>query len=197
MSLLIDLVRLTAGSDWTPKRVTIQARSPRNPCPAGLPAGTTIRYGADATSIKFPQALLGCRMGQASDRRSDRSVPRYPDADLEPLPTDYIGSLLVTLDALMSQGYTDIKSLVSFVGVSVRTLQRRLSEHGTRLSELLARSRFALARQCLLDPTAKVNAIAREAGYSNPTHFARAFRNWAGLTPVAYRTAQASATAPT
>lgn len=73
LSLLIDLVRLTAGSDWTPERVTIQARSPSNPCPVGLLAGSAVRYGADATSIEFPQALLGCRIGQASGRGSDGS----------------------------------------------------------------------------------------------------------------------------
>jgi len=78
----------------------------------------------------------------------------------------------------------------------VRTLQRRLSENGRSFSELLAHSRFTLARRRLVDPATRVIDVAFETGYSDPTHFTKAFRRWTGgLTPVGYRTAQASASA--
>lgn len=123
-----------------------------------------------------------------------RSV-RSPDVGLGALPTDCVDSLQITLETLVPQGYTDIISLASFVGLSVRSLQRRLSEHGSSFSGLLARSRYILARRRLLDPTAMVIDVAYEAGYSDPTHFTRAFRTWAGVTPVEYRTALTSASA--
>ena len=189
LSVLIKLVRLAAGSDWTPERVTLQAQPPGNSRSGGLLAGTTVRYGADSTSIELPRALLSCHLGPARGRGFDRTAPRHPDVDLEALPTDFVGSLQVTLDALVSQGYTDIRSLASFVGLSMRTLQRRLSEHGQSFSEVLARSRFTLARRRFLDPAAKVIDVAFEAGYSDPTHFTRAFRSWTGVTPAVYRAA--------
>jgi AraC-like DNA-binding protein len=195
LSLLIDLVRLAAGSDWTPERVTVQAPLSGGARPEAVPGGATVRYGADSTSVELPRSLLSCRLGPAGDRGFDRTVARHPDVGLGALPTDCVDSLQITLETLVPQGHTDITSLASFVGLSVRSLQRRLSEHGSSFSGLLARSRYILARRRLLDPAAMVIDVAYEAGYSDPTHFTRAFKTWAGVTPVEYRTALTSASA--
>jgi AraC-like DNA-binding protein len=195
LSLLVELVRLAAGSDWTPERVTVQAPLSGSAGPEAVPGGATVRYDADSTSVELPRALLSGRLGPAGDRGFDRTAARHPDGALGTLPTDFVGSLQVTLDTLVPQGYTDIRTLASVVGLSARSLQRRLSEHGSSFSELLARSRYTLARRRLLDPTAKVTDVAYEAGYSDATHFTRAFRRWAGVTPVAYRTTLTSVSA--
>lgn len=195
LSVLIDLVRLAAGSDWCPERATVQAGPDRpGPSPSVL-GGVTVDYYGRATSIEFPRSLLGCRLGTTSGQAFDRDAVRYPDIELEALPTDFVGGLQVTLDALVPQGHTDIGSLARVVGLSVRTLQRRLAEQGRSFRELLARSRIVLARRRLLDPSLRVIDVAFDAGYSDPAHFSCAFRRWTGQSPVAYRTAQATALA--
>jgi len=195
LSMLIDLVRMASGSDWCPERATVQARPDRGGPSGSALGGATVDHGETATTIEFPRSLLGCRLGTTSGQAFDRGAVRHPDVDLEPLPTDFVGSLQVTLDALLPQGHTDIGSLARMVDLSVRTLQRRLSARGWSFSELLARSRFGLARRRLLDPSVRVIDVAFEAGYSDHTHFTAAFRRWTGQTPVVYRTAQASALA--
>jgi len=193
LSMLIDLVRLAAGSKWCPERATVQAR-PDGPGPSVFVLdGVTVQHGEGATSIELPRSVLGCHLGTTTV--FDRVAVRYPDAELEALPTDFVGSLQATLDGLVPQGHTDIPSLARVVGLSVRTLQRRLSERGQSFSELLASSRFTLARRRLLDPSVRVIDVAFEAGYSDPTHFTHAFRRWTGQSPVVYRTAQVSALA--
>ncbi len=97
------------------------------------------------------------------------------------------GCLRVTLNSLVVQGQADLASVARVFGISARTLHRRMSDRGWGFRELLAESRLALARQRLGDPSARVVDVAFEVGYSDPSHFTRAFRNWTGQTPAKYR----------
>lgn len=187
LSLLIDLVRSVAGPHWLPDKAAVQVRARRQwPAGSGLD-GTTIRCGAAATAIDFPQGLLTCSVASSCRQRYYRTPMCRRGVDLEALPTDLAGCLRVTLDALVIQGQTDAESLARVAGTSVRTLQRRLSERGWSFSELLADTRLALARQRLIDPSVNVVDIAFEVGYSDPAHFTRAFRGWTGQSPIGYR----------
>ena len=59
---------------------------------------------------------------------------------------------------------------------------------GISLHEFLQRERLNYAR-CLLESTGlSVEAIARKTGFSGASPFTRAFRQFAGMTPAAYRT---------
>ena len=73
------------------------------------------------------------------------------------------------------------------MGVSPRSLQRRLAELNTTFSELVARTRLSQARDLLRDPVVKTIDVAFALGYSNPGNFTRAFRRWTGVSPREFR----------
>jgi AraC-like DNA-binding protein len=78
------------------------------------------------------------------------------------------------------------------LGVSPRYVHRVLEETGTTYSEHLLEHRLRLARRQLLDPkqaVGKVADIAYRAGFSDLSHFNRAFRRRFGVTPTAMRQA--------
>jgi AraC-like DNA-binding protein len=77
--------------------------------------------------------------------------------------------------------------LAEAVGLSVRSLQRRLSAAGTTYSRLVDEVRMRTALPLLEDPDILLTEIAYDLGYSHPAHFTRAFRRWAGVTPSEYR----------
>ena len=70
---------------------------------------------------------------------------------------------------------------------SKRSLQRKLKDCGTHYSELLDQVRFHAACVMLRERELTVAEIAHRLHYSNPTHFSRAFRRTAGVSPHAYR----------
>jgi AraC-like DNA-binding protein len=78
------------------------------------------------------------------------------------------------------------------MGLSVRTLDRRLATEGTSFRGVLDGVRRELALQLLRDPRATTGEIAFHLGYSESTAFHRSFKRWTGLTPRAFRR-QASA----
>ena len=73
------------------------------------------------------------------------------------------------------------------LNLSVRTLHRQLKEEGVSLQRLKNAARREHAVKLLLQTTKPVKQIAAAVGFDSEKSFARAFREWAGVTPSAYR----------
>lgn len=65
-----------------------------------------------------------------------------------------------------------------------------LRQSGLSFSDLIQQARFEIACSLLEDPDLRLADMAFDIGYSDPAHFTGAFRRWAGVTPLAYRTTQ-------
>src|SRR5262245_23995667 len=102
-------------------------------------------------------------------------------------PTGSAGSCRRSSPPCSPTATRGVRSVAKVMRVSTRTLQRRLSDEGVTFIRVVARARFAVARQMLDDPARKVIDIALDLGYSDPAHFARAFARWTGLAPREFR----------
>lgn len=72
-------------------------------------------------------------------------------------------------------------------GVSGWTLRRRLAEEGTGFSEIRRRCQFNLATDLLRRPELTIDHIAEVCNFSDANAFRRAFQQWAGRSPSAFR----------
>ena len=72
------------------------------------------------------------------------------------------------------------------VGLSARTLQRRLSKQGMSYSRLLDEVRFHKAQELFLRQE-KISDVAAFLGYADTGSFTRAFERWTGMSPLQYR----------
>jgi AraC-like DNA-binding protein len=68
-----------------------------------------------------------------------------------------------------------------------RRLRFELMRANTSFSKLLNDFRFALARRLLRTTQEPIENIVYLTGFSEPSTFYRAFKRWAGMTPVQYR----------
>jgi len=73
------------------------------------------------------------------------------------------------------------------LGISPRTLRRKLQEEGTSLSEIVTETRHRLALEYLTSDNLGASEIAYLIGFSDPTAFHRAFKRWQGCTPLEHR----------
>ena len=89
--------------------------------------------------------------------------------------------------ASLGTGAADQETISRSLGLSRRSLHRRLFSEGTRFSALLEDCRFRVARQALAASSHTLAEIAFELGYSDQTAFERAFKRRTGLTPKRYR----------
>ena len=73
------------------------------------------------------------------------------------------------------------------LGVSTRTLQRRLKTEGTTFQASLGYTRESLARHYLSSTSMSAAEISFLLGYDDPNSFYRAFHAWTGQTPERVR----------
>jgi AraC-like DNA-binding protein len=80
-----------------------------------------------------------------------------------------------------------IHSVARTLGLSARTLQRRLTDSGTSFQRVLETARRELAAHYLRHPRLELNEIAYLLGYDDPNSFFRAFQDWEGTSPGQWR----------
>lgn len=108
-------------------------------------------------------------------RPADRMVP------------DPVNAIRMAIQGLMPEGRSQIGSAAVIVGMSVRTLQRRLAETGVSYSDLVDEVRLANALALIDDRSVKLSEVARKLGYADAANFDRAFRRWTGFSPSQVR----------
>ena len=185
LMMMITLLRLAAGPTWHPDEVHL--RMPRGARFDRFPplASCVVRFEQPANAVVFPRSLLDRPLAATG-------LPVLKPETLEawtssaPAP-DFPGSLLQVAEALPPSGYPQIGAAAGAVGMSVRSLQRRLAESGVTFKGIMADERFAAAAKLLRGGYAKILDIALDLGYSDHAHFTRAFHRWAGTAPREFR----------
>lgn len=95
---------------------------------------------------------------------------------------------LLLADALQRQGRAPgAASVAQLHHMSTATMRRRLHAEGTSFSELLAACRREAAEDLLRQTDMPVAEVGRRIGLGSSRAFRRAFRQWTGRLPSAYR----------
>ncbi|QIA63283.1 helix-turn-helix domain-containing protein [Vibrio astriarenae] len=80
-----------------------------------------------------------------------------------------------------------IERFCHVVGLSKRTLQRRLKENGHSFKQLKEIFRQEASSRLLRETALPIEEIGWKVGYNDLSNFNRAFKGWAGLSPAVYR----------
>jgi AraC-like DNA-binding protein len=77
--------------------------------------------------------------------------------------------------------------LTGLLGMSARTLRRRLEKEGTSYQRIKDNARRDVAISMLGRDGVTVSEIAEQVGFSDPSAFHRSFKKWTGQSPGSYR----------
>jgi AraC-like DNA-binding protein len=154
-----------------------------------------LRFDQPANRLLIAQADA-CRPLKGADaalvgvvrRRLDRLLAeRPPDGD------STSGAVRRVLMEMLDLGEASAAAVARDLGLSARTLNRRLRAEGTWFRGILDAVRGERATALLRDPAVGIGEIAFVLGYSEPTAFHRSFKRWTGQTPLAFRRAARAA----
>jgi AraC-like DNA-binding protein len=184
----LRIAQRLGGADWRPRRVEFGHRRPRDVSEHTRVFGVTPRFGSELLLLLTFDASRLERPVAGADRGLLPIVEQHLDkllatATKAALVQDVRGALA----EMLCDGSPSIRSVARRLGMSVRTLQRRLDEHGVVYRDLVQEIRRELAERYLAERSANLTEVAFLLGYSELSSFDRAFRRWTGSTPVAAR----------
>jgi AraC-like DNA-binding protein len=181
----VKLMRQLAGPEWRPRRIRIGHAPPPDVREHVRLLGSALQFGEPVmTALAFDAADLDREIAGA-DRGLLPIVERHLQELVAATPsdTDWIAEIRSAVAAAVCDGAPTIQTIAKRVGASVRTLQRRLADHGVVFKDLVAETRRDLALRYLAHGDAELTEIAFLVGYSELSAFHRAFKKWTGETP--------------
>jgi len=143
--------------------------------------------------IAFPTEALGERVASADDLLY-RLIGSYLDRIRETGSVAFPDRVEQYVRSSLPSGMCSIENCARKLGVSVRFVQKQLSQVGVTFSEILERERMELAKSYLGKDGMTLGQIAVLLSYSDQTSFGRAFKRWTGCTPRRYWEVQNSQT---
>jgi len=183
----MSLARLGTGKALRPTRVEL-ARRPTRDEPLGVHLGCRITFDAPFDRLVLPSAMLAIPFVTHDPAALDALVPGL-DAALERRsgPATFDDDVRLAIVRAMCGERPAAARVARDLGVSTRTLQRRLEEAGVSYQGLLDEVRRIAARRLLANTDLEAAEVAFLLGFEEPNSFVRAFRGWEGRTPTRFR----------
>ncbi|KAF1004525.1 MAG: HTH-type transcriptional regulator VirS [Luteibacter sp.] len=151
--------------------------------------GCTVTFGAMVDAMILPIDVLYAPFVGADEHAFTRIIDGLERQLVESRDADaLVDDLRVTIARQLSEGRrTSLAHVATRMGMSARTLQRRLIACGTSFQAQLDQVRRITASRLLVNTDLDPIAIAMLVGFVEPNSFARAFRAWERTTPLRWR----------
>jgi AraC-like DNA-binding protein len=188
LALIMTFGRHVTGEGWAVREVRFQHSAPQDTSEHERIFRAPQRFEREDSELVFESAMLGLPLIEA-DPTLCAMLDRHAEELLMKLPRR--GGLIDDVRALLRQalngGDPGLEAISQQLGLSPRTLQRKLKEEQASHQDLLDEMRRDLSVRYLQEPEMAICEVAYLLGFSEPSAFHRAFRRWTGTTPRAYR----------
>ncbi len=141
-----------------------------------------VRFEQPSNRLVFAASVLDLRLDMA-DPVATQLAREQCERELSALGRDDHAVARARELLPRPEGFLSLEEVAQKMGVSPRTLKRRLADHGTSYSTLLDDLRKERALLLLRDGALSLDHVAERLGYSDVANFTRAFRRWTGKTP--------------
>lgn len=189
IAVVIRISRYLTGRPLKPTLVRIMHQVPGDKASLERYLDSQIQTGSDADEIDFPAASWNLPIVSADPHLHRLCVQACEEALVRrsKKPTSLKVRVENAIAALLPHGQARLDSVAAMLGVSPRTLARRLADESSSFGGILAELRSALADRYLADRTLPISQIAWLLGYAEIGAFTRAYQRWSGMPPSAAR----------
>lgn len=150
--------------------------------------GCPVYFNSDKDAL-----LVSHEMLKTPNKLGDQSISKFFDKHLESEVLELEDS--ETLDQMvckqisrsLSEGVPTVSDMACHLGMSSRSLQRKLADQNLSYRFLVEKSRRLLAKKLLQQTEYSLVEVAFMTGFSEQSAFTRAFKRWVGETPRSYR----------
>ena len=187
LGIIGQVIRRGTHGNWDKIEFAFEAESHEMRGDIGKVLRAPCTFGADSNQIRFPAQML------------DLALPatQGPEADMRRLSGELVARRrsMSLVDRLAQVVFRDLnlhgieqERIAREIGMSSRTMRRKLAEEGSSFQQVLDECRM---RQAVFEfrtrPDLSIAQIALRLGYAEHSNFTRAFHRWSGASPQAYR----------
>ena len=189
VTTLIRICRALTGHDLKPTLVRLVHRRSARSSELARFFGCKIEFGADADQIIFDKSAAQLRLVGA-DPYLNETLLRYCEQALAQRRSN-VSSLRIMVEnavtPLLPHGKARLDTVARELGMSSRTLARRLTAEGLSFGEILTQLRSDLAMLYLREQNLSISQVAWLVGYQGVGAFSHRCKRWTGMNPKTMR----------
>jgi len=188
---LLRICCLLTGQNLVPQHFSIAHHRSEGIAEMARFVGTKVEFGADRDEFALNLDARELPLVHSDSYLNDLLV-KYCEAALADRRDDTSQLRTKVENAIASvlpHGKVLVEDIARGLGMSERTLARKLSEEGLNFTEILQNLRRDLAVRYLKDRKLHVSKIAWLLGFREVSAFTHAYKRWTGKTPSQMRTA--------
>ncbi len=184
----LTLSREVTSEEFAPVAMNLKSDRPADDSAYQEHFRCPINFGADRDAIEITTAAAG-RPNRLSDDGMSKFFEAHLDKELAQIDdtSELERRVLDQIGDALSEGVPTLADVAGRLGMSSRTLQRRLSTDGLAYQDLVLDARKTLSEQLLRRTDYALAEIAFLTGFSDQSTFTRAFKRWHGKTPASFR----------
>jgi AraC-like DNA-binding protein len=149
--------------------------------------GCPVHFDAPRIEWEFDASVLRMPCPSANPATA-KLCAGFCDQIMRSLPEDSGLAHQIRVACLNNRGrVSNAQDVARSLGLSVRTMHRRLAEEGFRFQAIADEVRQVAAAGLLRSSPLSIDEIAVRVGFSEAANFRRAFRRWTGASPTQYR----------
>ena len=186
-SAMVTFCRSMHGESFSPIRVSLMRDKPDDAAPYLDFFRCPVEFSQPMLSLSFDKKTVEKPLPSSlpellehSDHVIVKCLSRFDRRDI-------VGNLRARLLESLPSGKPSQQDMASALHLSLRSLQRKLSERGLTYDKVLGEVRRDLAENYIMQPHLSVSEISYLLGFSSSTNFSRNFKSWMGATPREYR----------
>jgi AraC-like DNA-binding protein len=187
LAIVFHILRRLCGPQWRPSEVLFAHRAPTDRAPFSHFFGAPLRFDAEMSAVVFPVRWMAQPIAGADPAVRAALEASLRDAlqrDTDPLAERVRRALH---SSVFAQGQSAAPRIARLFGLHERKLRRLLTEEGASFRQIVGEARLAVAQQLLGDTGLPLPEIASALHYSDVTALSRAFKQWTGQRPAAWR----------
>jgi AraC-like DNA-binding protein len=188
-SATVVVLRAITETDISPVAVSFKHRPTGNLTDYDTAFRCPIKFEQPINAITYKTRDLETRTAKADFSINQFLVARVEEETkgIEVNPNQIAGEVEQLIQNALPSGIPSITELGEHMGMSNRTLTRRLSENGVTFRDLIQKTQERLSKELLKGSDRTVAEIAFQTGFSEQSAFNRAFKRWTGLSPIEFR----------
>ena len=188
LAVLMQAVRAVAGAATLPVAVYFEHARPRHIATLRAFFRAPLHFGMGVNAIVFDRHLAAAAVPNADSRLHGVISEFVGTARANTKGAATMADLVdLAMRPMLAAGEPSLHAVGKQLGMSGRSVQRRLGELGLSFGDCLNRVRLEMAQALLSQPDLEIKEVAFLLGYSGSPAFCRAFRRWTGRSPQAFR----------